>query len=164
MKTTACPGCGAVLPVFDGPTHPYMESSPACWSTYTEVLAREYSNPALLAGIHRTTVDTYAVQHPGKPSSQSIQSVAVHLMSLCLMLERDAPPAFATEAIRAAVARKGDFVWLKPPASLGPITVVDVAGTSGAAAHEGAVRAWSQSAWEAWAPHHAEVRAWIDRL
>ena len=36
--------------------------------------------------IHRLSVDTYAVQHPGVPERRSIQSVAVHLMCLCLVL------------------------------------------------------------------------------
>jgi hypothetical protein len=152
-----------MLPATEGMIHPYMESSPACWATYTEVLAREYSNPALFASVHRRTVDAYAVQHPGRPSSQSIQSVSVHLMSLCLTLERDAPPKFATEAISAGT-RNRNLVWLTPPASLGSLTVVDVAGTSSAAEHETAVRAWSQSAWEAWRPHHAAVRSWVDQL
>ncbi len=75
--------------------------------------------------------------------------------------ERDAPSKFARETI-SAITGKRDFVWLKPPASLGSVTAVDVAGTSSPAEHERAVRAWSKSAWEAWKPHHAEVRAWLD--
>ena len=65
-----------------------MESSPSCWAAYGEVLAREYNDPAFMAA-HRLTVDAYAVQHPGRPSPQSIQSVALHLISLCLVLEQE---------------------------------------------------------------------------
>ena len=38
---------------------------------------------------HQLTVDAYAIQHPGKPSAQSIQSVCVHLISLYASLERE---------------------------------------------------------------------------
>lgn len=144
----------------DGPTHPYMESSPACWAAYGQVLSREYSDMTLLP-THRLSVDAYAVQHPGQPSRQSIQSVGVHLIRLCWILERDLPPERANQAMLAAGKIKHTFSWLEPPASLGTVTVRDVVQTDGAAAHTAAVRRWAQSAWDAWAPHHAVVREWL---
>jgi len=89
---TLCPGCGLLLPAADGPTHSYIGASAACWALYGQVLAIEagtYRQPAW----HRLTVDAYAVQHPGIPERRSIQSVCVHLISLCLMLEHDISPA-----------------------------------------------------------------------
>lgn len=78
---TKCFSCGALVKDIDGPVHRYMDSSPGCWATFGEVLAREYS--AVNYGLnHRLTVDAYALQHPGKHSPQSIQSIAVHLVSL----------------------------------------------------------------------------------
>ena len=62
-----CVGCGARVPKMDGPTHRYMEASPGCWHVYGQVLARDYTDPFLRA-VHRLTTDTYAVQHPGRPS------------------------------------------------------------------------------------------------
>ena len=41
MEIERCLGCGAELPVFAGPVHRYMESSPGCWAAYGEVLARD---------------------------------------------------------------------------------------------------------------------------
>jgi Family of unknown function (DUF5946) len=70
-ERSACIGCG--VPAIDGPTHRYMESSPGCWHAYGEVLAQEYSDEAFRAA-HRLTSDTCAVQHPGRPSPQSIRS------------------------------------------------------------------------------------------
>lgn len=156
--TIRCIGCDAVFPDIDGPTHRYMESSPGCWQAYGAVLAREYSDGALQA-VHRLTVDAYAVQHPGRPSAQSIQSVAVHLMSLCLVVERRVEPAYATRVMGSAVRVKGRFVWLTPPHTRGRVTVLDVANTSGA--HEDAVRAWAERAWGAWEEHHSVVRNWL---
>ena len=121
-----CPGCGATFPdIPGGETHRYMESSPGCWAAYGEVLAREYSSPALFQR-HKFTVDAYAVQHPGRPSPQSIQSVGVHLIRLCLMLEGGATAAQATATMQSAARRKELFRWLEPPPSPGAVTVANV--------------------------------------
>ena len=61
---TDCPGCGLELPQRDGPVHPYIGASAACWSLYGEVLTREYGD-ASYRSAHRLTLDAYAVQHPG---------------------------------------------------------------------------------------------------
>ena len=70
-----CQGCGLVLPVRTGPTHPYIGACPACWALFGDVLAREYGDPAYFRP-HQVTVDTYAVQHPGTPERRSIQARA----------------------------------------------------------------------------------------
>ena len=162
MKTEKCPGCGALFAPHDGPTHRYMESSPACWAAFGEVLAREYSDAALLH-VHRLSVDTYAAQHPGQPSRQSIQSVGLHLVRLCLTLERGVAPERANAAMLAAGRSKHMLTWLEPPASLGAVTVRDVAAARDGKEHAALVRRWVASAWIAWAPHHATIREWATR-
>jgi hypothetical protein len=154
-----CIGCRGLVPQMDGPTHPYMESSPGCWHVYGVVLSREYADPAFRV-VHRLTVDSYAVQHPGRPSAQAIQSVCVHLISLYLVLERGLAAAYATRVMGAATRAKERFFWLTPPPSLGVVTVSDVAGAATPLQHEERVRAWAQAAWSAWAEHHATVRGW----
>jgi hypothetical protein len=155
----ACAGCGAAVPGIDGPTHRYLGASAGCWAVFGEVLAREYSDSRFF-GIHRLTVDTYAVQHPGVPSRQSIQSVAVHLISLYLTLERGFRPEAATAAMRSALRHKEEFVWLTPPSTLGRLTILDVRAARDVAEHITLVRHWAESTWEAWAPHHGLVRSW----
>jgi hypothetical protein len=137
-----------------------MESSPGCWAAYGEVLAREYGSPAYFA-VHPLTVDAYAVQHPGRPSPQSIQSVAVHLIRLCLTLEKGLAPSAALAAIQAAAKAKGRYVWLEPPASRGKVTVAGVRPARTAAEHKRLVESWAQSAWQAWSAHHAVIRGWL---
>jgi hypothetical protein len=144
----------------DGPTHRYMESSPGCWHAYGQVLAREYSDPAF-GVLHRLTVDSYAVQHPGRPSPQTTQSVCLHLMSLCLVLERGLAAVYARRVMGAATRTKERFFWLTPPTSLGVVTIADVAGAVTPLQHEDRVRAWAESAWSAWAEHHTTVRGWV---
>ena len=76
-----CPDCGAVLPVLDGPTHRYLGASPACWATFSAL--NNAGDPPLAPGhLIPLITDAYAVQHPGVPSPQAIQSVAVHLLAM----------------------------------------------------------------------------------
>jgi hypothetical protein len=156
----ACVGCGALVPDSSGATHRYIGASPGCWAIYGEVLAREYSDFRYVAA-HHLTVDAYAAQHPGTPSPQSIQSVAVHLISLSLQLESGRQPPEVRAAMQRATTHRDQFVWLDPPPSLGAITVLDVLAVPDAESHCAIVRRWAESVWQAWAPHHATVRQWI---
>lgn len=158
MGMTHCPGCGSAFEEREGPTHRYIESSPACWATYGEVLAREYSDKAYFV-VHEFTADAYAVQHPGQPSPQTIQSVSVHLIRLCLMLEQGLDPKRANDAIKAAVER--EYVWLAPPAMPGTITVADVYKANDVEQHLRLVRDWAAAAWGAWSAHHDTIRLWL---
>lgn len=154
-----CFSCGALVPNMDGPTHRYMLSSPGCWAFYGTLLARdygEYNYPA----VHRLSVDAYAVQHPGQPNKQTIQSVATHLIRLYYSLERGLSSAQVTKAIGRAAQFSDGFVWLDPPASMGRITVVDAANADGLEEYQRVSREWAQSAWEAWSAHHDQIRAW----
>jgi hypothetical protein len=161
MSTERCIGCHGQFDAVAGPTHEYMQSTPGCWAAFGRVLARAYQDRRYAAG-HRLCVDSYAVQHPGVPSRQSIQSVAVHLVRLCFFLERGLAPEQANDAMLQAAAHKADYHWLTPPASLGPLSVADVDAASGVEAHIEMVKRWSAQMWSVWAPHHATVRAWAD--
>ena len=163
MNTGKCIGCGGRFPEIDGPVHRYMESSPGCWAAFGEVLAREYGDPTYFE-VHRLAVDAYAVQHPGSPSPQSIHSVGVHLIRLCLFLEHGLSPEKANNAMLEVAKFKHHFVWLEPPASLGSITVADVVKAKTVQAHKSVVRAWAQSAWDAWSPHHDTIRTWLSAI
>ena len=125
MTPEICGGCGAALPAVEGPVHRYMTSSPACWAAYGAVLAREYGDRRY-ARLHRMSVDAYAVQHPGTESPQAIQSVAVHLSRLCLVLEEGFSMEQANDAMLAIQTVEGKFRWLEPPANRGEITVAEV--------------------------------------
>jgi hypothetical protein len=135
----ACPGCGGLFPDVSGPVHRYMESLPGCWAAYGRVLARAYSTTSL-ADVHRLSVDAYAAQHPGQPSPQSMKSVGVHLVHLCLTVERGFDVREANRIMVAISKVKGRFSWLEPPASLGPVTVAHVAAVEGVEGHRAAVR------------------------
>ena len=154
-----CIGCGALVPDTDGPTHRYIGASPGCWQRYGELLAREYGEYAY-PDVHRLTVDAYAVQHPGVPGKQSSQSVAVHLMSLCLVLERGWPVTRATAAMQRLTHR--GYPWLEPPASRGEVTVLAVLAAANLDDHMRRARQWAESSWLAWPGHHATIRTWLE--
>jgi hypothetical protein len=153
-----CSDCGVALAPHPGERHAYLGGSAACWALFGQVLAREYADAAYWPA-HRTTVDAYAAQHPGRPEPRTIQSIHVHLLGLCFILEHDLAPAFAGRALGALVQEKGALRWLDPPADLGRLTVADIAAVSTPEAHLKASRAWGEAVWAAWAAHHAEVRA-----
>jgi hypothetical protein len=146
----------------DGPTHAYIGASPACWARYGEILAREYEDPALFSHVHQLTVDAYAVQHPGVPERRSIQSVALHLATLCLVFERGADQSDGPRLHRRIIERPV-WHWLEPPRPNGTLTVLDVLAATSSAQHEARVRAWAENVWRAWTPHHATVRSWLDQ-
>lgn len=160
----ACCGCNGLFPEADGPTHPYMPSSPGCWAAYGQVLAREYADYPAFGGAHRLTVDAFAAQHPGGPAPENVRSVGFHLCRLCLLLERGLDPARANAAIVAIAAHKSRFTRLPAPSGLGTVTVADVLASAGPEAHRAAVRRWAASVREAWGPCHGVVRGWIDGI
>jgi hypothetical protein len=65
---------------------------------------------------------------------------------------------------QSLAAPKRIFPWLEPPSIVGALTVLDVHQAATPAEHRQRVNEWARSAWEAWAPHHAQVRAWADEL
>jgi hypothetical protein len=143
----------------EGPTHRYMLSTPGCWAAYGEVLARQYSDSSY-APAGQLTVDAYAVQHPGLPSPQSIRSVALHLISLCRIIEHGKATVAAAQAIAAAANERRAFIWLTPPRHVGEITIAEVRVATTGAEHVQLVRRWAECAWRAWSDHHGAVRSW----
>jgi hypothetical protein len=161
-EQTTCPGCGVALPYRAGlPSHPYLGASPECWATFGELLARGYEDPAYRR-VHQLTVDTYAVQHPGKPERRTIQSLALHLMTLAMVVEDGLDPRSGPELHKRMVRAEG-YEWLTPPSMDGRMTVIDVLRATTAREHDQVVRAWAEDVWDAWAAHHQTVRLWIER-
>lgn len=160
---TACPGCGLVLPEFDGPTHDYIGASAACWRLYGELLADEYGRFGMPPE-HKLTVDAYAIQHPGVDEPRARQSVAAHLIRICLLLERGSDPSFATRLMSRSTNGAFQFPWFDMHTPLGTLTVRDAIGAADVDEHRKRVRAWAEDLWTAYGEHHELVRRWCDRL
>lgn len=158
--SSQCPGCGAVLPRVDGPGPEYLLASPACWAAYGELLAAQYQDPAR-RGFHQLAVDAYGVQHPGPVHEhRAVQSLALHLMTLCLFLEHGVDPALGSDLHRR-MADHPVFAPLDPPVGRGGLTVLDVPAHAAPGDVRVAVRAWAAGAWDAWHTHHPTVRSWL---
>lgn len=157
-----CPGCGVRLPPADGPTHRYIGASPACWAVYTALL-NGGEGGASLGPAGALLVDAYAAQHPGVPSPQAIQSVAVHLLTLLGVLERGVTREHALWVRQRAVRERGVFRWLAPPAFDGALTVADVAAAE--PGERGRVAdAYVAAVWGAWAAaHRGTLVEWYER-
>jgi hypothetical protein len=135
-----------------------MTSSPACWAAFGRVLAREY-NDATLMPVHRLTVDTWAVQHPGDGSRRAIQSVGLHLARLMIQIEQRLEGEAANRAMLGFAARKALLPALPPPPRF-RVNVADVVGAVAPDAHVAAVRPWAASTWEDWREQHDFIRRW----
>jgi Family of unknown function (DUF5946) len=158
--TIRCFGCGAVVPDIAGPTHPYMASSPGCWKLYGDILAKEYAPGNYDPDIHGISVDAYAVQHVGEPESRTIRSVNLHLIRLYSAFERGLSGQAAIKIIRLA-AENGNlarrFQWLEPPSFENTLKVTDVLAAHDFEEHKRLVRAWGESAWQAWKEMHLSM-------
>ena len=158
IERETCQGCGAVLERIDGPSHDYMLSSPACFERYTQILAAEYSDPALMR-IHRLSVDSFAIQHPGSLTDRrAIQSVGLHLARLAMQLEHLRTPQQANDIMLTLGRHKAELIWLEPPRRFA-ITAKDIAEVAGTPDHSDRVIEWARAAWEDWSAHHAYILA-----
>jgi hypothetical protein len=164
-----CIGCGAILPVLDGPVHRYMDSSAACWAIFNAL--NDLEHPLEFAPFNALIVDAYASQHPGVPSSpQAINSVAIHLMTLHGILERgfkiDQAIWLRQRPGRpGSIERHSRFHWLAPPSFANCLTVANVA--AGATPHERSriVEAWVRDVWRVWSElHGAQVAIWFEQF
>ena len=145
-----CPECGA--PVGGGEK---------CRKLFDEVLAREFSN-LLYFGVHRTTVDCYALQHP-EGYCASFKSFAAHLTGLCCAVEFGKDP----KMMRAIhIGLNGRWDETRPPSVelRGAMTIESVHRKGDPASHRRAVEAWSKSVWDAWSQYHELARSLLKEL
>jgi hypothetical protein len=159
--TEICPGCGVELPVEDGPTHPYMLGSAACWRGYGELLAVQYSDPQRMR-FHQVIVDAYAAQHPGDEDPRAVQSVAIHLMTLALFLDRGVDPVHGTQLHKPMVTRPTFHRLQRPDPSPEPMLTFQHVPLNGDPdiARERAYE-WARSVWASWEPHQEVVHRWL---
>lgn len=159
MSDVRCPGCGAVVPERNGPTHPYMLSAAGCWEQYCSLEAWKAGliGEQAIATI-QDLVDSYGVQHATNPDRRNRESVAVHLMSLCAGRERGLSGRQRRARIATWVGR--EYPVLDSCSVRYPITVADV--TAAESELPSMIERMAASTWSAWAVHHDTVRAWLD--
>lgn len=165
-RETPCTDCGAVLPVLDGPQHRYLGASAACWAVFSAL--NNAGDPPLAPGAHNGLItDAYAVQHPGEPSPQAIQSVAVHLLVLYAVFDQGLDPVQALDVRIRALGRYPDrkrdrFHWLTPPSSDYSLTIADVAAATTPEDRTATAERWIEEVWRAWSIHRSRASTWFD--
>ncbi|MCB0197293.1 MAG: hypothetical protein KDJ65_35425 [Anaerolineae bacterium] len=164
----ACPGCGVHLPKSDGPTHRYIGASAGCWAMFS-ALVNAGEPPLAPAPTNTLLVDAYAAQHPGQPSPQAIQSVAVHLITLYGVLIKgvavDNAVWLRQQALHPGKTGKKDrFEWLSPPNLFETITVADIVKQTTPSARTEQAAHYVMSVWDAWSkPHEAVIAGWYEK-
>jgi hypothetical protein len=157
-KTIACPGCGASVPDIDGPVHAYVRCSPGCWRTLGELQADEalrFRYPPA----HRVVVDSYMAQHPGDGSDRrDRQSVFVHLVGLCAVVEHDAPAGYARKLPGLVIQGHDDFPVLERAHCPGKLTVLHMLGAADITDYARRAREWATAVWDSWSAQHEVIR------
>ena len=176
-----CPGCGALFPHFEGPTHRYVGASAGCWALLNYVVttgepdtaglieqSRVQENPVPVPAIDGLPLldsvfgDAYGVQHHGENSPQAIQSVAVHLLNMYGIISgQTTQPGWA---IGRALRRRGIFHKLNPPA-LGSALTIRHLFAGGGVVTPVTRSQYVTSVYEAWmALHRSTVEQWYERF
>jgi hypothetical protein len=175
-----CPGCGALFPPFEGPTHRYVGASAGCWallnwtvtfggSDTTGLVAQSRipDNPVRVPA-HRAEPlldaifgDAYGVQHHGEDSLQAIQSVAVHLLNLYGIISgKTTRPRWP---IDRALRTRGVFHKLDPP-ELGSALTIRHLFPGGGVVTPVTRTQYIISVYETWmALHRSTVEKWYER-
>jgi hypothetical protein len=175
-----CPGCGALFPPFDGPTHRYVGASAGCWALFSWALVSAGTDAVGLAAqsripdrpvpvpalsdtppIDMLCGDAYGVQHHGNDSPQAIQSVAGHLLNIHGIISgKTTRPRWA---IDRALRTRGVFHKLAPPA-LGSALTFRHFFPGGGVVTPIARSQYVVSVYESWmALHRSTVEQWWER-
>ncbi|NOY77063.1 MAG: hypothetical protein GXO76_04245 [Calditrichaeota bacterium] len=158
-----CYGCGALVEDIPGKPHEYIGATAGCWEVYKKVLLKGYGKLEYSDLTQHLIVDTYSVQHPGKPKPDAIRSINLHLIGLHLLFKKEMSVPDVATAIEIICKRANRFVWLEPPIPNGSITVLDVAKAKNLAEHRQLVEEWARDVWEAWLPYHALVKHMVKK-
>jgi hypothetical protein len=114
-----------------------VPSSPGCWKAFGELQADEASRFGY-PPVHRVIVDAYMAQHPGDGGDRrDRQSVFVHLVGLCAVLERGRRSPYVTKLLGQVIrTRHWEFPVLQREEGPGPVTVPAMIGASDLADYE----------------------------
>lgn len=159
-----CPGCGLLHEAggLDPPQD--LLATAECADQYADVVSSFYSDPGLVP-LRQYVVDTYACQHPLGTTRRGVQTTALCLMTLDLVLERGLDAALGSTLHQEMMRKRPDFfVTLAAPDLRTALTYRHLSGAPIRQAQGGRAREWAQSVWDAWTEHHAQVRQWNQLL
>jgi hypothetical protein len=158
-----CFSCGAKSLNLEGECHEYMLSSSGCYEMFNEVLNREYSD-FRFSKSHHFTVDSYAVQHPGKVSNQkAVNSVGIHLISLYFLFEKKYDITKSTQIKMEFAQFNKENKVIQPierPEKFKGLTVFEIWENENPIEHFELCKKWAEDSWESWSNHHETIEKW----
>jgi hypothetical protein len=140
-----------------------MTAAPGCWAGFGQLQAGEMSRfgypPA-----HGLVVDAYAASHGGDGTERrDRQSVFIHLMAICAVLERGVDARRRIALLRRVTAGHPDFPLLDRPAGHPALAFTHLVGAELLADYDRRAREWTASVWEFWGPVQDAIRAALPR-
>ena len=146
-ERSPCPSCGALCDAGDGPTHAYMVASPGCWAAFGALQADEMARFGY-PPIHGLVVDAYAAPHGGDGSDRrDRQSVCLHLMALCAVLERGMASPARIALLRRLTQGRADWPRLDRPDGTPGLSHIHAAGAADLDDYTARAREWAGAVW-----------------
>jgi len=113
---------------------------------------------------HGLAVDAYAASHGGDGSQRrDRQSVCVHLIALCVVLDRGNAPAKRTALLRRLTARKRDWPRLTRPSGIPALDHTHAENASNLENYASRVEEWAHAVWLFWTPEHRRIKDLLDQ-
>jgi hypothetical protein len=141
------------------PTHAYVPAVAGCWALFGEVQADEMTRFGY-PDAHAIVVDAYMASHPGDGTDRrEAQSVVVHLVALCGLIERGWDSVRSRAALRTVVSRKDALPILQPWAVPSEANIHSMVGARDVEDYEQRARTWAADVWAAWGPEHETIRS-----
>jgi hypothetical protein len=138
-----------------------MASSPGCWAAFGTLQARELQEWGY-PPVHGLGVDAYAASHGGDGRERrDRQSVVLHLVALCTVLDRGYSSVARIELLQRLAAVKRDYPRLDRPAGYPALDLLHAAAARDLDDYERRVREWAQAVWDFWAPAQAVVADYL---
>jgi hypothetical protein len=161
MATVTCPGCGLVHPDLHLPPVPERAMTGECAADAAPVQAAFYDRD--LAPFRQFVVDALAAQHPSTDTRRAVQTTALCLMTMDLYFECGQSVTEGSRMHQEMMrTHPAVFTPLDSPDLTRSLTHRHVSG--GSMGYAQRAEQWARSVWEAWAPHHRQIRAWNEQL
>lgn len=148
QRLIACGECGARV----------VGGTSGCRSIFDQMMKQDFFGEPNRR-LHHLVHNAYVLQHPG---SRSNQSVAIHLTSMCWLLEAQGRPAW--DLLPASVLTRLSMQDSLPKLHIGnPAVNLNILHVWGHRPEEypDRVESWANAVWQSWSPYHDQARDWL---
>jgi len=139
-----------------------MVAAPGCWAAFGALQADETARFGYPL-VHGLIVDAYAASHGGDGTERrDRQSVCVHLIALCAVIDGAATPRGRVALLQRLTRRKVEWPVLNRPPGVPELSHAHAAGAAGAEDYTQRAREWAGAIWSFWSSEHDRIRAMLD--